>query len=186
MKVQSVHGRTDQIREEEPDRQCKHIDIRDILENAHCRHVMVEKHVSQYVRGCATRHTFDAADVSSNPCRSYTETVQDQSTVPQMLTVSPGTVNNSMVLIRQSTDWTRVVFVYPVGLHFANGCTCYLPSLRSAGSSRCVNSCVTLLYLLCSPFLPRGLQEIRGDVLHAYIYDFPTVATAISHSLFSG
>ena len=139
MKVQSVHGCTDSMREEEQDCQCKYIDIRGILENAHCRHVMVEKRVSQHVRGCATRHIFNAADISPTPCWSYTETVQDQSIVPQMLTVSPRTVNNSMVLIRQSTDWTRVVFIYPVGLHFANGCTCYLPFQRSAGSY-CMNT----------------------------------------------
>jgi hypothetical protein len=132
---------------------------------------MIEEHVSQYVRGCATRHTFDAADVSSNPCWSYTETVQDQSLTPQMLTVSPGTVNNSMVVIRQSTDWTRVVFIYPVGLHFANVCTCYLPFHRSAGTSYCVNPCVTLLHLLCRHFLPQGLQNICSDVLHAYSHD---------------
>ena len=157
MKVQPVHGRTDRIREEEQDCQCKHIDIRDILKNAHCRHVMVEKHASQYVRGCATRHIFDAADISPNPCWSYTETVQDQSIVPQMLTVSPRTVNNSMVLIRQSTDWTRVVFIFLRGSAlptFAHA-TC-LPFHRSAGFY-CVNPRATLLHILCSLFLPRGL-----------------------------
>ena len=158
MKIQPVHGRTDSVREEEQNRQCKYIDVRDILENAHYCHVIVEKHVSQYLcEGLRDKIYIRCRGYFSNPLSELYGNRARSEPRSTMLTASPVTVNNSMVLIRQSTDWTRVVFIFLRGSAlptFAH-VTC-LPFHRSAGFY-CVNPRATLLHLLCSLFLPRGL-----------------------------